>query len=187
MNRIIGGIWGGRRIAVPAGRDTRPTSDRAREALFNTLAGLLDLHGAQVLDLYAGSGAVGLESLSRGAAGATLVERNASAAAVIAANIATLQASAQLLTQPVRKVLADAHGAAPRGYDLVFADPPYPLPDSEVDEMLTALCSGGWLAWRAVVVVERPGRGNGPSWPPALTAIADRRYGEARFWYGRRS
>jgi 16S rRNA (guanine966-N2)-methyltransferase len=186
VTRIVGGSVGGRRIAAPPGLDTRPTTDRAREALFATLATLTDLAGARVLDLYAGSGAVGLEALSRGAAHALLVDSDARAARLIRDNAAALGlAGATVVRAPVLRTVS----APPEGgpYDVVFADPPYALPDAEVARVLEALVAHGWLAADAVVVVERPSRGSPPAWPQGLEPIKQRRYGEGALWYGRRS
>jgi 16S rRNA (guanine966-N2)-methyltransferase len=187
VTRIVAGALGGRRLAVPAGERTRPTSDRVREALFSTLETLLDLPGARVADLYAGSGAVGLEALSRGAGHALLVEADPKVARVLRQNIAALDAAerAHLVTGKVATVLA----AGPRDgpYDLVFADPPYSVPEEEVGAMLAALVGGGWLAAGAVVVVERATRSGPPAWVPGVTAERSRRYGETTLWYGRRS
>src|SRR5437764_1021295 len=113
MSRIVAGVAGGRRLAVPPGRDTRPTSDRTREALFSALAALVDLDGARVLDLYAGSGAVGLEALSRGAAHALLVEADPRAARVIRDNARTLDLpGAQIRAEKVERVAATTAEAA---------------------------------------------------------------------------
>jgi 16S rRNA (guanine966-N2)-methyltransferase len=186
MPRIVAGTHGGRPIRVPAGQGTRPTSDRVREALFNTLATMMDLDGARVLDLYAGSGAVGLEALSRGAAQVLLVEADARAARVARDNIALLRAvgSARLVTARVDRVLADPPDAP---YDLVFADPPYAQPEEEVVALLTALVGSGWLAPDSVVVLERSSRSPEPAWVPGITGERGRRYGETTLWYGRRS
>ncbi|MCL2782184.1 MAG: 16S rRNA (guanine(966)-N(2))-methyltransferase RsmD [Actinomycetia bacterium] len=184
MPRIIGGRAKGRRLAVPA-RGTRPTSDRAREALFNTLDGLLELAGAHVLDLYAGSGAVGLEALSRGAARATLVESNAAAAATAAGNMAALAlAGATLTRRPVERFVAGPPPAdAP--CQLVFADPPYALGADRLRAVLAALAAPGWLAPGAVLVVERSARDGADPWPNVIEPIKHMRYGEAILWYGR--
>jgi 16S rRNA (guanine966-N2)-methyltransferase len=186
VTRIIAGQLGGRRITVPPGRDTRPTSDRVREAMFSTIESLLDLTGAAVADLYAGSGAIGLESLSRGAEHVLLVESDPRAARVARANIAALDAAAatRLRADRVERVLA---GQADRPYDLVVADPPYALPDADIGEMLTALSTNGWLAEGAVVVVERSSRGPALTWVSGITGEDRRRYGETTLWYGRRS
>jgi 16S rRNA (guanine966-N2)-methyltransferase len=190
--RVIAGEAGGRRLAVPAGRDTRPTSDRAREGLFATVTSILgSLAGARVLDLYAGSGAVGLEALSRGAGHVLLVESGARAARVIQQNIEAIGlAGAEVITDRVERVLA--RGPAPAGgrYDMVFADPPYALADREVSAMLSLVAGAGpenlaWLAPGALVIVERATRSGPVRWPEGIAADRARRYGEATFWYGR--
>ncbi|HEY3009826.1 MAG TPA: 16S rRNA (guanine(966)-N(2))-methyltransferase RsmD [Micromonosporaceae bacterium] len=186
MTRIVAGMLGGRRIAAPPGRHTRPTSDRVREALFSALEALTDLRGARVADLYAGSGAVGLEAYSRGASHVLLVESDPRAGAVARANIAALGATGvRLLTGRVAQVLAA--GPADGAYDVVFADPPYDEPDEEITAMLGALVGGGWLAADAVVVVERSSRSPEIAWVPGVTGLRGRRYGETTLWYGRRS
>jgi 16S rRNA (guanine966-N2)-methyltransferase len=185
VTRVIAGAAGGRRLAVPSGRDTRPTSDRAREALFATVHALLGtLDGLRVADLYAGSGAVGLEALSRGAAHALLVESHPRAANVIRSNIDVLgMPGAELVPDRVERVL---RGSPVEPYDLIFADPPYATPAAEVTAMLEALRDNGWPAAGALVVVERATRDGALSWPPGYAADRDRRYGEATLWYGRR-
>jgi 16S rRNA (guanine966-N2)-methyltransferase len=185
VTRIVAGALGGRRLLVPAGRDTRPTTDRVREALFSTLQTLVDLDGVRFADLFAGSGAVGLEALSRGAAHVLLVEADQRAARAARDNIATLGAtrSNRLAVDRVERVLRTVPDEP---YDVVFADPPYELPDEQVSEMLVAL-SGGWLAPEAVVVVERSTRGAPLAWVRGLTSLSSRRYGETTLWYGRRS
>lgn len=184
MTRIVGGTAGGRRLAVPAGRETRPTSDRAREALFSTLEALTGgLAGTRVLDLYAGSGAVGLEALSRGATRAVLVESDPKAVQVLRENVAALALpGAQVVPRPVATALAEA---APEPFDLIFADPPYALPAVELTALLTAAGERGWIAPHAVVVVERASRDPAWTWPAGLVADRDRRYGEATLWYAR--
>jgi 16S rRNA (guanine966-N2)-methyltransferase len=180
--RIVAGTAKGRRLSVPA-KGTRPTSERAREALFSSLRSLLDLEGARVLDLFAGSGAVGLEALSRGAASATFVESDRDATTVLRRNIDTLAlAGAVLVRRPVAAFLA-AEPDAPA--DFVFADPPYALPDDELSALLARLAQGGWLAAGAVVVVERSARGAPLSWPDSVAPVMNRRYGEGLLWYGR--
>lgn len=182
--RIIAGSAGGRRFAVPSGSATRPTSDRAREALFSTLTSLLDLDGAAVLDLYAGSGALGLEALSRGAAEATFVESDPAAARLIARNAADLGlAGARVVTVPVERFVGQEHGSA--AYDVVFADPPYALPAGQLAGHLVALRPA--LGDGAVVVVERSSRDPDWAWPEPLQALRVRRYGAGSLWYGRAS
>ncbi|HEY7483773.1 MAG TPA: 16S rRNA (guanine(966)-N(2))-methyltransferase RsmD [Streptosporangiaceae bacterium] len=186
MTRVIAGVAGGRRLAVPSGRDTRPTSDRAREGLFATVHALLgSLDGLWVADLYAGSGAIGLEALSRGAAHALLVEAHPRAARVIRSNIDALGLpGAELVADRVERVL---QSPPHRPYDLVFADPPYAMADADVAAMLGALREGGWLGAGALVVVERATRGGPLEWPAGYVADRDRRYGEGTLWYGRPS
>jgi 16S rRNA (guanine966-N2)-methyltransferase len=176
VTRIIAGEARGRRLQVPIGDLTRPTSDRAREGLFSSLQSLGDVDGARVLDLYAGSGALGLEALSRGAISATLVEDDPAALNAIRDNIATTKvAGAHVVPMKVEVFLAS--GAEPR-YDVAFLDPPYEI---DVEPVLEALVP--WLAPEAVVAVERRTRGPELSWPAGLVAERSRRYGEATLWY----
>jgi 16S rRNA (guanine966-N2)-methyltransferase len=181
VTRIVGGAARGRRLAVPP-RGTRPTSERAREGLFNTLRSHLDIDGAAVLDLYAGTGAVGLEALSRGATRAVLVEADRRAAEVLQRNVSTVGLpGGEVQRRPVDAVLAGAG----EPFDLVFADPPYELPDADVAEMLATLVARGWLTESAIVVVERPARSAEPAWPPGIALVTQRRYGDGCLWYGR--
>jgi 16S rRNA (guanine966-N2)-methyltransferase len=189
VTRVIAGVAGGRRLAVPGGVSTRPTSDRAREGLFGTVVSEIGpLAGKRVLDLYAGSGAVGLEALSRGALEVLLVESDARAAAVIRANIAAVGlGGARVRQDKVERMLAnpvppDRTGGDAR-YDLVFADPPYAVTAAVVTRVLTLLAAG-WLADEALVVVERATRSGPVDWPPGYQPGKARRYGEATFWYG---
>ncbi len=197
--RIVAGVAGGRRLTVPRGRDTRPTSERVREALFAALVSDRGgLAGDAVLDLFAGSGALGLEALSRGAATAVLVERDPTAAATARANIDALGLpGASVVATAVARYLARAPvpavpavpAAAPiiatttaagrRGApaDVVFADPPYALPEPEVGAMLAAL-AGGWLRAGASIVVERAVRSPAPAWPPGCEPGRVRTYGD---------
>ncbi|MEY9839000.1 16S rRNA (guanine(966)-N(2))-methyltransferase RsmD [Streptacidiphilus sp. EB103A] len=185
MTRVIAGSARGRRLAVPPGEGTRPTSDRAREGLFSTWESLRgSLAGARVVDLYAGSGAVGLESLSRGAAASLLVEGDPAAVKTILANVRTLSLSgAEVRSGQVEKVLAA--GAPTRPYDVLFMDPPYAVTDGEVREILITLRTGGWLAEGTLATVERGTRGGEFAWPEGFTPLRERRYGEATLWYGR--
>ena len=185
MTRVIAGSARGRRLAVPPGEGTRPTSDRAREGLFSTWESLRgSLAGARVLDLYAGSGAVGLESLSRGAAAALLVEGDQAAVKTILANVRTLSlAGAEVRSGQVEKVIAA--GAPTRQYDVLFMDPPYAVTDAELGEILITLRTGGWLADGTLATVERGTRGGEFAWPEGFTPLRERRYGEATLWYGR--
>ncbi|WP_327680988.1 16S rRNA (guanine(966)-N(2))-methyltransferase RsmD [Kitasatospora sp. NBC_00458] len=185
MTRVIAGAAGGRRLAVPPGRGTRPTSDKAREAMFSTLEALRgSLQDTRMLDLFGGSGAVGLEALSRGARHVLLVEADAQAARVIRENVRTVGLPGALVkAAKAEKVIA---GPAPEDpYDLVFLDPPYVVTDDEVREMLITLSAGGWLAADALVTVERSTRGGEFGWPEGFEVLRSRRYGEGTLWYGR--
>jgi 16S rRNA (guanine966-N2)-methyltransferase len=170
--RIVSGRFGGRRLQAPAGRETRPTSDRVREALFSTLG---PLDGAVVLDLFAGSGALALEALSRGAERADLVERDPRAAAVARANAEALGLSpdeARVLRMPALRALQDARrrGAA---YDLALLDPPYrdaPRLGAELSESLQAVLAPG-----ARVVTESDRRS---PLELSLPIVHERRYGD---------
>jgi len=205
MTRVIAGAAGGRRLAVPRGTATRPTSDRAREGLFaSVLSELGSLDGKRVLDLYAGSGAVGLEALSRGAGHVLLVESDARAAAVIKANVAAVglpgavvsaDRAERLLARPPAASGGPGAGPGQAGapdpgqshtpfrYDLVFADPPYAVTAAAVTRVLTLLAAG-WLTEDALVVVERATRSGPLDWSPGYLPGKSRRYGEATFWFG---
>ncbi|MEV6011210.1 16S rRNA (guanine(966)-N(2))-methyltransferase RsmD [Streptomyces sp. NPDC051976] len=185
MTRVIAGAAGGRRLAVPPGDGTRPTSDRAKEGLFSTLGSLRGtLDGARVMDLYAGSGAVGLEALSRGAAHVLLAEAEPRAARVIRENVAALRLpGAEVRSGRAEKIVAGPPPAQP--YDVVFLDPPYDVPDDDLREILLTLAAKGWLTGEALVTVERRTRGGEFGWPPGFEGLRSRRYGEATLWYGR--
>lgn len=176
MTRVIAGTARGRRLAVPDGTTTRPTSDRAREGIFSSLLSLLDLDGARVLDLYAGSGALGFEALSRGAASATLVEDDPAAVAVLHDNVAHLALpGAHVVGVAAERWLAV--DPEPR-YDLALVDPPYDLDVEPVLELLHP-----WLAPDAVVAVERRTRRSTFAWPAGYEQVRERTYGEATIWY----
>lgn len=182
MTRIIGGTVGGRRLQTPKGQQTRPTSDRVREALFSAIeswCGSLD--GLRFLDLYAGTGAVGLEALSRGAGVATFVEQDRRTASLIQANAKALGFHVDVLASGVAHVLA---GPPRAPYDVVFLDPPYPLPDADVDANLAALVAQGWLAVDALVIVERASKRSRLEWPAGITPLRERKYGETLLRYG---
>lgn len=182
MTRIVGGTAGGRRLAVPQGRDTRPTSERTREGLFSSLEAIHGtLQGCSFLDLYAGSGAVGLEAASRGAQPVLLVERAPDALAALRNNKAALGFTAvDVIADDVDRVLAEL---APTPFDIVFLDPPYADP---VEPAMQKLIDHGWLADDATVVVERATRSGAPIWPATLAEDRVRRYGDSTLWYGRR-
>ncbi|MEN3975226.1 16S rRNA (guanine(966)-N(2))-methyltransferase RsmD [Emcibacter sp. SYSU 3D8] len=174
--RIVGGRYRGHRLAAPADDRVRPTTDRVRESLFNILAHRSPpvLDGAIVLDLFAGTGALGLEALSRGAARAVFVDQDPRSLALVRANVAALKAEA--LCEIVR---ADAARLAPRplAATLAFLDPPYG--QSLIAPSLAAAADGGWLAEGAFVVIELPAAEE-PALPPAFSPVDDRRYGATR-------
>jgi 16S rRNA (guanine966-N2)-methyltransferase len=183
--RIVGGVAGGRRLATPPGRSTRPTADRTREALFSSIEALRPIAGMRVLDLYAGSGAVGLEALSRGAAAVLLVDSDPRVVAVLRANATGLGlAGAEVVGARVAEMLARP---ATQSFDLLFADPPYALVAAELTSVLRAAADGGWAAPDAIVVVERASRDPAWSWPPGFVESRSRRYGEATLWYATHS
>lgn len=185
MTRIIGGAAGGRRLHTPRGAATRPTSDRVREALFSAIESWCgSLHGLRFLDLYAGSGAVGLEAWSRGAGVVTLVESDRRTAALIADNARTIGfARADVVSGPVAATLRRSPSAP---YDVAFLDPPYPLEDAAVAGDLAALVDHGWLVPGAMVVVERSSRSPQPEWPAGVEVVREKRYGETTLWYAER-
>ena len=179
MPRIISGALGGRTIPGPPGKGTRPTSDRVREALFSRLDGWGALAGARVLDLYAGSGAVGLEAASRGAGPVVLVEADRPTARLIEFNARELGLQAD-----VRSAKAETFAAAPgRRFDLVFLDPPYDVPTATVESLLAGIAEHG-VAERGLVVVERSARDRAPAWPAAFTDTWEKNYGETTLYYG---
>ena len=186
MTRVIAGTAGGRTLRTPPGSGTRPTSDRVREAVFSALQARDALQGARALDLYAGSGALGLEAASRGAACVVLVESDRRAADVIAGNAGNLALPA---VRVVRTTVA-AHLAPDPGpdavADLVFADPPYDLDEKSLAAVLSRLAAG-WLAPGGLVVVERSTRSPEPTWPDGISrATKPKKYGETTVWYATR-
>ncbi len=188
MSRIIAGSAKGRRIDMPRGEHTRPTTDRVREALFSALASWFgtaqhsaaeQLAGISVLDLFAGSGAVGLEAASRGASPVVMVEADRPTARIIEHNT-----TATGLRAAVRHAKAEAVAVAPgNAFDLVFLDPPYGLATEEVEGILTDLAAAG-LAERGLVVVERSSRDRPPQWPAAFGQDWVKRYGETVLYFG---
>jgi len=185
VTRIIAGAAGGIRLDVPAS-GTRPTSDRVRESLFGALDSAGALEGARVLDLYAGSGALGLEAFSRGAAAVELVERDAGAARVARANAARVAAAtgrpaARVHRAEVASFLRSASGP----YDLVLADPPYAIADDELAATLSA--TAPLLARGGVAVVERAARSAAPPATTGMFVERDKRYGDTAVWWLRRA
>jgi 16S rRNA (guanine966-N2)-methyltransferase len=183
MTRIVAGRWGGRRLLTPKGEGTRPTSDRVREAMFSSVESELGgLDGSRVLDLFAGSGALGLEALSRGAAHADLVESDSRAARVIASNVEHLGAVDAHLHRTTVDRFVGHLPAEP--YDLVLLDPPYAMSTDEIGLLLTEIVRVGGLDPDGLVVVERSSR-TSFTWPEVLTGLRDKAYGETHLWYGR--
>src|SRR4051794_23650953 len=182
MTRIIGGSAGGRRLATPRGAATRPTSDRVREALFSAVESWCgSLHGLRFLDLYAGSGAVGLEAWSRGAGVVTLVESDRRTAALVRDNARSIGfPKANVIAASVAATLRKPPSAL---YDVAFLDPPYPLGDEGLAADLASLVEHGWLVPGALVIVERSSRSPQPTWPDAFTDTRAKRYGETTLWY----
>lgn len=181
MTRIIAGSAGGRRLDTPKGSGTRPTSDRVREALFSRLEHVGAILGADVLDLYAGSGALGLEAFSRGATSATFVEADRGVAHVIRDNVKSLNFSpVRVVTQSVDKFLAQPPTVKA---NLVLMDPPYSVSEEQLRDDIKALVDGGWLAPRALLAVERSSRSPEPTWHDKLDALKPRVYGETTMWF----
>lgn len=188
MTRIIAGFAGSLALAVPKS-GTRPTSDRVREAIFSALEARGGLDGTRVLDLYAGSGALGLEAASRGAASVVLVEKHPAAARVAKANAGVVQRAAgrsaalriEVAMQAADAYLRGAPVVAGAGFDVVFLDPPYELGEAELGEALDALVP--LLAPDAAVLVERSSRSPEPAWPAALELDRQKSYGETVLWW----
>lgn len=179
MTRIVAGTVGGRTLAVPRA-GTRPTSERVREALFSRLEHLDVVDGARVLDLYAGSGALGIEAASRGAAHVTLVESARDAAEVCRRNVTTLGLAATV-TVAAEKAERFAGRPAVAPWDLVLVDPPYDLPEDDLAAVLAGASAS--LSAHAVVVVERASRTPEPTWPAALVRFDRRAYGDTVMWF----
>ncbi len=184
MTRIIAGAAGGTTLSDVPGKATRPTTDRVKEALFSRLDSYNAIHGGHVLDLFAGSGALGIESASRGAATVDLVESAEKPAAVA-------QRNADLINKVLGWTAARVHRTKVETYldraaedlmwDLVFLDPPYRLEESSLEVILKNLVPH--LAPGAVVVLERSARSPEPEWPEGLERFAEKKYGGTRLWY----
>jgi 16S rRNA (guanine966-N2)-methyltransferase len=190
VTRIIAGSRGGRRIAMPRGDRTRPTSDRVREALFSAIAAWAGtaaepperaLAGLAFCDLYAGSGAVGLEAASRGATRVLLVERDSRTAQLIRQNAEALQLAIEIATTPVRQLLRRSPAQT---FDIVFADPPYELESTVVSDQLEQLVTNRWVGARSLIVVERSRRSPDLVWPLATAKRWSRAYGETILSFG---
>lgn len=189
MSRIIAGTRKGQRLVMPGHARTRPTSDRVRESAFNLIADWAGTAGEpgdeqlarfSFLDLYAGSGAVGLEAASRGAAPVVCVERDKPTAAVARRNAEALSLPVTVVAAAVEGWLADA-AASP--FDVVWLDPPYAVGNAEVERVVERVLDGGWLAADGLVVVERASRDEAPRWTSALVGTWQRRYGETTLYF----
>lgn len=188
MTRIIAGRAGSLRLEVPKA-GTRPTSDRVREAIFSTLGswGLVD--GARVLDLYAGSGALGLEAVSRGARDVVLVEKHPGAAQVAARNVKTVlqafagedQPNVEARRSSVLSFLEGAREQAGHRFDVIMLDPPYDVSEADLAEVLAA--AAPLLDTDGVLLVERSTRSTEPTWPDSLSLLRHNRYGETALWW----
>jgi 16S rRNA (guanine966-N2)-methyltransferase len=191
LTRIVAGKWGGRRLATPAGERTRPTSEKVRAALASSLTAAGGLEGARVLDLYAGSGALGLELVSRGAASACFVERDRAALSALRSNIETLggtdpDVTLTVVPGEVTGFLARAeYGSSVGPFDVVVADPPYDLATDLLLAMLLALHRSGIVAAHADLIVERSVKSGDQLWPEPLEGVRSRRYGDTLLCYGR--
>ena len=181
MTRIIAGTAGGRRLRTPSGSSTRPTAGRVREALFSALESGIGLRDADVLDLYAGSGAIGLEALSRGARRALLVEHDRRTSRLIAKNAADLGfATASVVATKVETFVQTRPEDA---FDIAFLDPPYDVDAAAVSDVVDTLVTGGWLRPDAWIVVERSSRDTF-GWPESVQPIRAKKYDETVLWYG---
>jgi 16S rRNA (guanine966-N2)-methyltransferase len=190
LSRIIAGSRRGRRIAMPPGDRTRPTSDRVREALFSAItawAGTAaepaerSLAGLAFCDLYAGSGAVGLEAASRGANPVLFVEHDGRTAQLIKNNSEALQLAIEIATTSVAQLLRRPPA---QSFDVVFADPPYELETTVVSDQLEQLVNNHWVAPGSLIVVERSRRSPELVWPAAAAKRWSRAYGETILYFG---
>ena len=186
MTRIIAGAARGRRLTVPA-TGTRPTSDRVREAMFSSWhSSLGGFAGLRVVDFFAGSGAVGLEALSRGAGHVLMVEKDRKAADIITANIATVGLNGALVR--LGYVAQIVLSAPSEPFDLLFLDPPYEVEGAVLSQILTNLVEQQWLADGATVVVERAVRTAAIDWPCGFEIAEPKKYGDTALvtgiWYG---
>ncbi|MFM1917822.1 MAG: rRNA ((966)-N(2))-methyltransferase RsmD [Actinomycetota bacterium] len=188
MTRIVSGMVGGHPLRVPSA-GTRPTSDRVREALFSSLdSAIAGRWGEQrVLDLFAGSGALGLEAASRGAGEVAFVESNAKANAVLRENVRAIASA--LNVSGARAPNFNVHAQSveswvpPHDFTLTFMDPPYSVTDEHIRGLLEGLVSAGAFASGSLIVVERDRRSASP-FPETITLWRDRPYGDTRLWYG---
>lgn len=184
--RIIAGSAKGRKLLSPEGTAARPTSDRAREALFSSLESEYgDLRGIRFLDLFAGSGAVSAEALSRGAKSVVAVESDRNALAIARVNIE--MAAALSDAEEVAVVDSDVNDYALRTsnpFDVIFLDPPYALADVDIVKILERLYASGFMVSQTLIVIERASRNDTFPWPTKMRSVKERRYGNAAIFYG---
>lgn len=185
MSRIITGQVAGRRLAPVKGEQTRPTTDRVKEALFSRLESWDVIAGARVLDLFAGSGALGLEAASRGAATVTFVDKSPVAFAALSTNVDALAPDLQTTLSRHRQSAATfLSGVQPEVFDLVLVDPPYDFTDEQINELLPAIARA--LAPDGVIMIERGKRSTQPAWPEPLSGLKPRNYGETVLYFAER-
>ena len=191
MSRIIAGSRRGRRLTMPSGDRTRPTTDRVREALFSAITSWAGtsgdpaeqtLRGLSFCDLFAGSGAVGLEAASRGASPVLLVEADRKTALTTSRNVQSLDLDARVSTGRVEALVRQPAEVC---FDVVFADPPYELDGAAVEAVLVAVVEQGWVVPDGLIVVERSRRSPDLRWPPGFDGGWSRRYGETVLFFGR--
>lgn len=190
MSRIIAGAAGGQPLKSVPGDATRPTTDRVKEALFSRMESWDIISGARVLDLFAGSGSLGIETASRGARQVVLVEKAPKAVAVCQANAALVNKVLKATTVLVQRGSVDSvldsyinsqTGEPSKTFDVVLLDPPYPLSEEELTATMEKISK--ILAEDATVIVERSSRSPEPVWPENLTKFADKKYGETHLWF----
>lgn len=179
MPRIIAGQWKGRKLAVPAGMSTRPTSDRVRESVFTRLMHENVLDGASVLDLFAGSGALALEALSRGASRGVVVDKYPAATTCLQRNIDTLEANVQVVSADAAEYLRRDRKDQ---FNIVFYDPPYDHPLGKIERDMKNLLDG-WLRPDALVIVEQSARSGDVQWPAPFVDVNAKIYGETKITF----
>ena len=183
--RVIAGMAKGRNLISPIGT-TRPTSDRAREALFSSLESEFgSLNNLSMLDLYCGSGAVGVEALSRGAAIVTAIDNDEKATNIARQNFEIIEKLAGIGTYSVITMSAGKFLDKPADlpYDIVFLDPPYELPNNEIEKNLSSLMSNKYLKPSTVIAIERDSKSRPLTWPTGLSEVKERKYGAATIYY----
>ena len=176
--RIVAGLYGGRRLLVPKGRDVRPTSDKVRGAMFNTLSGYLDFDGVHVLDAFCGTGALGLEAISRGAGDVVFIDKARESLALARENVEALGVSGQAVFKSGDALTA--HLNPPSTFDLVFLDPPYR--QGMIEKTLQNLALQDVLADGAICVLESE-KAHDPVLPSGFVLLKDKAYGDTRVSY----